>query len=136
MNCKNCHHEIQENDGLCPDCGQPVNSGEGKGLLIAGRILLAVAFAAALITLILFISTTVENGQDHILEAVRDFRREKSGTIAFLIAFLTALGSYLLLLAHDRKYGKPVRFAVLINVARILVAAEGILVIIGALIGN
>ena len=137
MECKHCGHETDENH-ICPDCGEPAaaQTAQGKGMLIAGRLLLLLAIAAAVFTLILFIHTTVENGQDQIIEAVRDFRRDKTGTIAFLIAFLASLGSYLLLLNHDKRYGKPEKLAVLSTVVRILVIIEGVLVIIAAFIGK
>jgi hypothetical protein len=135
MKCQNCGHESDQIENICPDCGQPLKEA-GRGLLIAGRVLFVIAALAAVFTLVLFIMNNVQNQQDQILDAIRDFRHEKFGTIVALITFLLSLTSYLLMLIDKRKNNTTGRPDWMFTAARILVAIEGVLIIFSAVIGE
>lgn len=104
---------------------------QGRGLLIAGRILLALAILALIATLALFIHNTVQNAQDQIFDAIPEFFHETYGAVTACVAFLLCVFSYLVLLVFYRMKGSATgegrkEFIT----ARVLVAIVGIIVIV------
>lgn len=112
---------------------QQTDKKQGRGMLVAGRILLIIAILAVILTLALFIQTTVQNAQDRIMDAIPEFLQEPYGALSGAAAFLLSVVSYLLLYRFYRNQSEAHEGKTEFNISRVLVLIVGIAAVISGI---